>query len=205
MFALQQRSIAAANAKPTAANFVNAIVRDSIFPQSSEYGPVKVRQSGVVKYGRHGEYVLHVGVDEEVSRRGWNCGVVVDEISCSLINHLLEYPIPKDKDLETTQCQLLDRPKVQQISSARMPRMLWRKAKRRRMSWMRRGRNNRGGRVKARDGEVRRLMWASERGAELARVGSDIIPSEREHEVIRAMRDMAMRYKWRCIVCVWME
>jgi len=64
MYGVQQRVIAATNAKPTAANFVNAIVRDSIFPQSSDSGPVKVRQAGVVKYGRRGEYVLHIGVDE---------------------------------------------------------------------------------------------------------------------------------------------
>ena len=66
-YGLQQRAIAATNAKPTPANFVNAIVRSTIFPQSSDYGPVKVRQAGVVKYGRRGEYVLHVGVDEAVS------------------------------------------------------------------------------------------------------------------------------------------
>jgi len=64
MYGVQQRVIAATNAKPTPANFVRAIVRDSIFPQSSDSGPVKVRQGGVVKYGRRGEYVLHVGVDE---------------------------------------------------------------------------------------------------------------------------------------------
>ena len=66
MYGLQQRAIAASNAQPSPANFVNAIVRDSIFPQSSS-GPVKTTSTGVVKYGRRGEYVLHIGVDEEVS------------------------------------------------------------------------------------------------------------------------------------------
>jgi len=65
MFAVQQRAIAATNARPTPANFVNAIFRDSIFPQSSG-GPVEVKSTGVVKYGRRGEFVLHVGVDEEL-------------------------------------------------------------------------------------------------------------------------------------------
>lgn len=65
-YGLQQRAIAATNAKPSPANWVNAIVRDSIFPQSSDHGPVKVRQAGVVKYGRRGEYVLHVGVDDHL-------------------------------------------------------------------------------------------------------------------------------------------
>ena len=67
LFALQQRAIAATNAKPSPANFVNAIVSDTIFPKSSSTGPVKMGQKGVVKYGRHGEYLLHIGVDEDVS------------------------------------------------------------------------------------------------------------------------------------------
>ena len=65
LYGLQQRVIAATNARPTPANFVNAIVRDSIFPQSS--GAVKTTSTGVTKYGRRGEFVLHIGVDEEVS------------------------------------------------------------------------------------------------------------------------------------------
>ena len=65
-FGLQQRVIAATNAKPTAANFVTAVVRDSIFPQSSDSGPTEIKQTGVVKYGRRGEFILHVGVDEEL-------------------------------------------------------------------------------------------------------------------------------------------
>lgn len=68
LFALQQRAIAATNAKPSPLNFVNAIVSDTIFPKSSSMGPVVLGQKGVVKYGRHGEYVLHIGVDEDVSR-----------------------------------------------------------------------------------------------------------------------------------------
>lgn len=67
LFALQQRAIAATNAKPSPLNFVNAVVSDTIFPKSSQTGPVKLGQKGVVKYGRHGEYLLHIGVDEDVS------------------------------------------------------------------------------------------------------------------------------------------
>lgn len=48
-------------------NFVNALVSDTIFPRSSS-GDVKLGSKGVVKYGRHGEYLLHIGVDEDVSR-----------------------------------------------------------------------------------------------------------------------------------------
>ena len=66
LFALQQRAIAATNARPSPANFVNAIVSDTIFPKSSNMGPVALGQKGVVKYGRHGEYLLHIGVDEDV-------------------------------------------------------------------------------------------------------------------------------------------
>lgn len=66
LFAVQQRAIAAANAKPTAKNFVTAVVSDSIFPRQ-RHGPVKAEGKGIVKYGRHGEYLLHIGVDEEVS------------------------------------------------------------------------------------------------------------------------------------------
>ncbi len=72
MYGLQQRAIAATNAKPTPANFVNAIVSDTIFPSAgggaSGGGAMKVTSTGVTKYGRRGEYVLHIGVDEEVSR-----------------------------------------------------------------------------------------------------------------------------------------
>ncbi|ORY25632.1 hypothetical protein BCR39DRAFT_543419 [Naematelia encephala] len=63
LYGLQQRAIAAANAKPSASNFISAIVNDSIFPRSSS---VSVKSAGVVKYGRRGEYILHVGVDEEL-------------------------------------------------------------------------------------------------------------------------------------------
>ncbi|WVF68948.1 hypothetical protein IAT40_003722 [Kwoniella sp. CBS 6097] len=66
MYGLQQRAIAATNAKPTAANFISAVFNDSVFPQSSDSGPVKVGSKGVVKYGRRGEYILHIGVDEDL-------------------------------------------------------------------------------------------------------------------------------------------
>ncbi|KAK8858640.1 hypothetical protein IAR55_002869 [Kwoniella newhampshirensis] len=66
LYGLQQRAIAATNARPTAVNFLNAVFSDSIFPQSSDSGPVKVGSKGVVKYGRRGEYVLHIGVDEDL-------------------------------------------------------------------------------------------------------------------------------------------
>lgn len=65
LFALQQRAIAATNAKPSPMNFVNAIVNDTIFPKSSSN--VKLGSKGIVKYGRHGEYLLHIGVDDDVS------------------------------------------------------------------------------------------------------------------------------------------
>jgi hypothetical protein len=66
MFVLQQRAIAATNARPTALNFVRAVFSDSVFPQKT-FGDVKPTSKGVVKYGRRGEYLLHIGVDEEVS------------------------------------------------------------------------------------------------------------------------------------------
>jgi len=64
LYGLQQRAIAATNAAPPSpANFVRAVFSDSVFPQS--YGKdLEVRQGGVVKYGRRGEYLLHIGVDE---------------------------------------------------------------------------------------------------------------------------------------------
>lgn len=67
LYGLQQRAIAATNAAPPSpANFVRAVFSDSVFPQS--YGKdLDVRQGGVVKYGRRGEYLLHIGVDEAVS------------------------------------------------------------------------------------------------------------------------------------------
>jgi len=67
LYGVQQRAIAATNARPTPANFINAVLRDSIFPQSSNTGPVKAKPTGVTKYGRRGEYVLHIGImDEEL-------------------------------------------------------------------------------------------------------------------------------------------
>ncbi|RSH91097.1 hypothetical protein EHS25_010273 [Saitozyma podzolica] len=65
MFVLQQRAIAATNARPTALNFVRAVFSDSVFPQKT-FGDVKPTSKGVVKYGRRGEYLLHIGVDEEL-------------------------------------------------------------------------------------------------------------------------------------------
>ncbi|WWD04803.1 hypothetical protein V865_002874 [Kwoniella europaea PYCC6329] len=66
LYGIQQRAIAATNARPTAANFINAVFSDSIFPHPSTSGPVSVGSKGVVKYGRRGEYVLHIGVDEDL-------------------------------------------------------------------------------------------------------------------------------------------
>ncbi|WWC88740.1 uncharacterized protein L201_003653 [Kwoniella dendrophila CBS 6074] len=66
LYGVQQRAIAATNARPTAANFINAVFSDSIFPQTSTSGPVSVGSKGVTKYGRRGEYVLHIGVDEDL-------------------------------------------------------------------------------------------------------------------------------------------
>ncbi|KAK4684203.1 hypothetical protein P7C73_g5994, partial [Tremellales sp. Uapishka_1] len=65
MYGVQQRAIAATNAKPTPLNFVKAVFSDSIFSGSSG-GPVKAGPKGVVKYGRRGEYILHIGVDEDL-------------------------------------------------------------------------------------------------------------------------------------------
>jgi len=65
-FKIQQRAIAATNAKPSPLNFLKAVFSDSIFAGSS-MGPVKAGPKGIVKYGRHGEYILHIGVDEDVS------------------------------------------------------------------------------------------------------------------------------------------
>ncbi|KAJ9113527.1 hypothetical protein QFC20_001878 [Naganishia adeliensis] len=67
LFGLQQRAIAATNARPTPANYLKAIFSSSVFPQ----GPgilanTRAGQKGIVKYGRRGEFVLHVGVDEDL-------------------------------------------------------------------------------------------------------------------------------------------
>jgi len=84
LFALQQRAIAATNARPSPANFVNAIVSDTIFPKSSNMGPVALGQKGVVKYGRHGEYLLHIGVDEDVRPFPLSLGIVLTNSSSHL-------------------------------------------------------------------------------------------------------------------------
>ena len=66
LYGVQQRAIAATNARPTPANFINAVVNDTLFPRGNSWGSAKLTQSGVVKYGPRGEYVLHVGVAEEL-------------------------------------------------------------------------------------------------------------------------------------------
>ena len=65
LYGLQQRAIAATNARPTVSHFINALISDTVFPR---YTPPAVRpgMKGLVKYGRRGEYVLHIGVDEEL-------------------------------------------------------------------------------------------------------------------------------------------
>ncbi|KAJ9122286.1 hypothetical protein QFC22_001707 [Naganishia vaughanmartiniae] len=67
LFALQQRAIAATNARPTPANYLKAIFSSSVFPQGpGMLAGVRAGQKGIVKYGRRGEFVLHVGVDEDL-------------------------------------------------------------------------------------------------------------------------------------------
>lgn len=66
LYGLQQRAIAATNAKPSPANFLNAVFNDSIF-SSSGGGPMSAKSTGVTKYGRRGEFILHIGIEEEVS------------------------------------------------------------------------------------------------------------------------------------------
>jgi len=93
LYGLQQRAIAATNARPTAANFVNAIVKDTIFPQSSG-GAVKTTSTGVTKYGRRGEFVLHIGVDEEVGSSSTDSA---DISSCSRTSHHRMYPTSRGR------------------------------------------------------------------------------------------------------------
>ncbi len=69
LFALQQRTIAATNARPSPANYLKAIFSSSVFPTTplaAVTGSTKLGGKGMVKYGRKGEYVLHVGVDEDL-------------------------------------------------------------------------------------------------------------------------------------------
>lgn len=69
LYGLQQRTIAATNARPTPANYVKAIFSDSIFgsgPSVGRAGTTRQGPKGLVKYGKRGEYVLHVGVDEDL-------------------------------------------------------------------------------------------------------------------------------------------
>jgi hypothetical protein len=66
LYGLQQRAIATANARATnPTDIVRALFNESFFAQNTG-GDIEVRQKGVVKYGRKGEWLLHVGVDEEV-------------------------------------------------------------------------------------------------------------------------------------------
>jgi len=72
LYGLQQRTIAATNARPSPANYLKAIFSTSVFgsgPSLTKAGSVAPTSKGLVKYGKRGEYVLHVGVDEEVSRQ----------------------------------------------------------------------------------------------------------------------------------------
>ncbi|CDZ97340.1 hypothetical protein [Phaffia rhodozyma] len=64
LYGLQQRAIAATNARPSPSNYLKAIFSDSLL---SSYGTsTKVTQKGVVKYGRKGEFLLAIGVDEQL-------------------------------------------------------------------------------------------------------------------------------------------
>ncbi|KAL7420693.1 hypothetical protein Q5752_004644 [Cryptotrichosporon argae] len=66
LFAVQQRAIAATNARPSPLNWAKAVFNDSLFGGSA-FGTIQSRgPKGVVKYGRKGEYLLHVGVDEDL-------------------------------------------------------------------------------------------------------------------------------------------
>jgi hypothetical protein len=70
LYGLQQRTIAATNARPSPANYLKAVFSTSVFgsgPSLTKAGSVRPTSKGLVKYGKRGEYVLHVGVDEEVS------------------------------------------------------------------------------------------------------------------------------------------
>ncbi|KAG7570921.1 hypothetical protein FFLO_01119 [Filobasidium floriforme] len=69
LYGLQQRTIAATNARPSPANYLKAVFSTSVFgsgPSLTKAGSVKPTSKGLVKYGKRGEYVLHVGVDEEL-------------------------------------------------------------------------------------------------------------------------------------------
>lgn len=69
LYGLQQRTIAATNARPSPVNYLKAIFQTSVFgsgPSVSKAGTVRPTQKGIVKYGKRGEYVLHIGVDEEL-------------------------------------------------------------------------------------------------------------------------------------------
>jgi len=69
VFAIQQRAIAATNARPTASNYLKAIFSTSVFPTTplaAVTGKTRVGGKGIVKYGRRGEFILHVGVDEDL-------------------------------------------------------------------------------------------------------------------------------------------
>ncbi|KAL7416019.1 hypothetical protein BDY24DRAFT_359249 [Mrakia frigida] len=63
LYGLQNRAIAATNAKPTALNYVKAVFSPSLFSGSSSS---KLTQKGVVTKGRRGEWVLAVGIDDQI-------------------------------------------------------------------------------------------------------------------------------------------
>jgi hypothetical protein len=115
LFALQQRAIAATNARPSPANFVNAIVSDTIFPKKSTMGPVKLGQKGVVKYGRHGEYLLHIGVDEDVSLFNLISRSSLTD-SSSHLSHPSTSETPRGRSSRPRPSLLLVRPRVLPVS-----------------------------------------------------------------------------------------
>lgn len=63
LFALQNRAIAATNAKPSPKDFLTAVFSSSVFGASST---TKLTQKGIVKYGRRGDYLLAIGADEQI-------------------------------------------------------------------------------------------------------------------------------------------
>jgi hypothetical protein len=63
LYGLQNRAIAAANAKPSPKDFLTAVFSTSLFGSSST---AKLTQKGIVKYGRRGDYLLAIGADEQI-------------------------------------------------------------------------------------------------------------------------------------------
>lgn len=62
LFALQQRVMAVTRAKPTPAAYVRALLSSG----GSSKGKVKTTNRGIIKTGRRGDYVLAIGVDEQL-------------------------------------------------------------------------------------------------------------------------------------------